>query len=111
MTTLDRKAAIAAYKERKASIGIFAVRCASTGQTWVGGSRHLDNHRNGLWFSLKSGSFPNRALQAEWNRHGEAAFTFEALEQFGEIDTPYLQQAKLQERAEFWRNRLSAERT
>lgn len=36
MTGEDRKAAIAAYKERKVIGGVYAVRCAATGEVWVG---------------------------------------------------------------------------
>ena len=32
----DRKAAIAAYKERKTIAGVFVVRCAASGEAWVG---------------------------------------------------------------------------
>lgn len=64
MSTSSRKAAIAAYKERKTPFGIFAVRCSVTGQVWVGRSQHLDTQKNGLWFTLRHGTSLNRALQA-----------------------------------------------
>ena len=50
---LDRKAAVAAYKERKAIPGIYAVRCAATGQAWVGQTPDLTTVRNRIWFSLR----------------------------------------------------------
>ena len=38
----SRRDAIRQYKERKVPIGIFAIRCRPTGETWVGASRNLD---------------------------------------------------------------------
>src|SRR5688500_7451243 len=43
------------YKERKVPAGIFSLRCAATGETWVGAARNLDQ-KNGLMFSLRLGS-------------------------------------------------------
>ena len=103
MGIIDRKAAIAAYKERKTPFGIFAVRCSATGQVWVGRSRHLDTQQNGLWFSLRLGSGMNRDLQAAWNAYGQAAFTFEELERLSDETLPYVRQAKLKERLAFWK--------
>ena len=37
----QRKAAIAAYKERKVVAGIYAVRCSATGQCWAGAAPDL----------------------------------------------------------------------
>ncbi len=34
MTIDDRKAAVTAYKERKVTPGIYAVRCTPTNQAW-----------------------------------------------------------------------------
>ena len=36
MKTEDRKAAVAAYKERKLKAGIFAIRFPAIGEVWVG---------------------------------------------------------------------------
>ncbi|WP_414471320.1 GIY-YIG nuclease family protein [Microvirga sp. M2] len=108
MDTIDRKAAIAAYKERKTPAGIFAVRCSATGQVWVGRSRHLDTQQNGLWFTLRLGSGMNRSLQAAWNACGEAAFTFEELERLPEETLAYVLQATLKERLVHWKAELDA---
>jgi hypothetical protein len=108
MGIIDRKAAIAAYKERKVPFGIFAVRCSTTGQVWVGRSQHLDTQQNGLWFALKHGSGMNRDLQAAWNACGEAAFTFEELERLPDETLPYVRQAKLKDRLAHWKAELDA---
>ena len=95
MGIVDRKSAIAAYKERKTPSGIFAVRCAATGQVWVGRSHHLDTHQNGLWIMLRIRSSLNRDLQAAWNACGEAAFIFEELERLPDETLSYVRQGAL----------------
>ena len=108
MDRQERKAAIAAYKERKAVWGVYAVICTATGETWVGCSRHLDNHQNGLWFALKAGACPHGSLQAAWTTHGEREFKFEALD-FLPDDFPQLRRMdELRKRQAVWRARLRA---
>ena len=72
MTQTDRKTLIAEYKERPTIAGVYAVICSATGQVWVGKSRHIDTEQNGLWFALRQGGSPWRALQQVWNAHAEA---------------------------------------
>ena len=75
----SRKEAIRKFKEKKPLLGAYAVRCTTTGNVWVGVSRNLEATRNGSWFSLRNGSHMEKSLQAEWNVHGEQAFTYEIL--------------------------------
>ncbi|MFO1235736.1 MAG: GIY-YIG nuclease family protein [Alphaproteobacteria bacterium] len=104
-----RKALTRAYKEVKPEAGIYAVRCAATGAVFVGPSRNIARQQTSLWFSLRSGSFPNPALQNLWRAEGEAAFAFEPLEVFPPEElTPYLLEAKLKERLKHWRAALAA---
>ncbi len=108
MKQIDRKAAIAAYKEQKTALGVFAVRCASDGRVWVMESNHLDTHQNSLWFSLRQGGYPgNPALQQAWKAHGEAAFSFEILERLPEDTSALLQRSELKAMAARWRDRLT----
>lgn len=106
----DRKRQIARdYKERKVTPGVYAIRCASTGEVWVAPSRNLDTQQNGIWFTLRLGTHPNKALQTVWNAEGEAAFVFEIVERIEEDDlTPYLLDARLKERIKHWRAELGA---
>ena len=97
-----------AYKERKRAAGIYAVRCAGSGEIWVGQSRSLDAVRNRLWFMLRLGTGPCTALQAAWQRFGADSFTVESVERLPE-DTPAYAEAKLlKERLGYWRERLGA---
>lgn len=103
-----RKAAIAACKERKPACGVYAVICTATGEAWVGQSRNLDSQQNGLWFSLKHGGSPYRALQAAWDLHGADAFKFEDLDRLRD-DFPALNRPnELKRRQSLWATRLQA---
>jgi len=108
MDRLDRKAAVAAYKERKPAFGVYAVICAATGEAWVGQSRHVDTQQNSLWFQLKHGGGRCPSLQAAWTQHGEAEFRFEELERLRE-DFPELNRLdELKRRRALWLARLHA---
>ncbi|AWN42815.1 GIY-YIG nuclease family protein [Methylobacterium durans] len=103
-----RKAAIAAYKERKPAWGVYAVICTATGEAWVGRSLHVDNHRNGLWFTLRQGSSPHASLQAAWREHGEREFRFEELERLRDDFPEVARTSELKARQELWCSRLQA---
>ena len=103
-----RRAAIAAYKERKAAVGVYAVRCAPAGAIWVGQTRDLDKVWNRLSFSLRTGADPRPDLQAAWNAHGEAGFAFERLETLKDESLDFALRSALDERTAFWRERLGA---
>jgi len=104
----QRRAARAAYKERKAPAGVYALRCAPSGEVWVGQTRDLEKIWNRIAFSLRAGGSPHRALQAAWNAHGEAAFAFGALERLEDEALDFARQSALNGRAAFWRERLGA---
>jgi hypothetical protein len=103
----DRKAAITAFKKRKNSAGIFAVRCKPTSEVWIGQTLNLETIQNRIWFSLRVGNNSNRDLQRAWSAHGEASFAFEPLEPLKEEELPYVRDALLRERAVYWRSMLN----
>jgi hypothetical protein len=107
--SIDRKAAIAAYKERKTIAGIFIIRCAASGEAWVGQAPNLETLQNRIWFSLRQGNHTCRSLQAAWNTHGEAGLTFGECERLEDEETAYVRNALLKERAQHWRTELKAE--
>ena len=65
--TVDKRAAKAAYRERKSVAGIYAWRCAATGQVWVGHTPTLERAQNRLWFTLRQKNYTDAALQRAWN--------------------------------------------
>jgi hypothetical protein len=105
----DRKAATAAYKERKAPVGIYAVSCFPTGQRWVGRALDLSTIQNRLWFTLNQGSYPQPSLQAAWNAQGPASFTFEAVERLDDNALSYGRDRVLKDRLAHWSAVLNAQ--
>src|SRR5512133_253122 len=106
---VSRKEAIKQFKERKVLLGVYAVRCAADGRTWVGASRNLDATRNGCWFALRAGASRETSLQQAWNAHGEGAFQFETLEIFDEDLHPMAVPDMLKTRRAHWVAQHSAE--
>jgi hypothetical protein len=107
MQRAERRAAIAAFKMRKAAPGVFVVRCAAADTAWVGASRQLEAQENSLWFSLRHGAHMNRALQAAWNVHGPDAFVFEVLERLPEDLSDLRLPDELKAGAAKWRTSLN----
>jgi hypothetical protein len=108
MKPLDKKLAIAAYKERKAVAGIYMVRCATSGEAWIGQSPTLDTVQNRIWFALRLGSSPHADLQKAWHEYGADNFTFEIVEQIDDEEAPYFKDDLLKRRLEYWRLKLEA---
>ena len=104
--TSDRKAAIAAYKERKTVAGIFVIRCKATSETWVGQTPNLEKIQNRIWFTLRQGSHTCRSLQAAWTTHGRGQPDVRGMRTAGRGRNAYIRDALLKERALHWRSQL-----
>ena len=107
---MDKREARKACKSRVTPKGIFAVRCKTSGEVWVGASDHLDTAQNGMWFQLRGGLHRNPQLQAAWNAHGEAACQYEVLEKFDEEVSPLLLGDLTKKRQKHWEDVLGAAR-
>jgi hypothetical protein len=104
-----RKAAVAAFRERKSEPGIYALTCRPTAQRWVGRATDVATVENRLAFALRMASTPHRSLQSAAREHGAEAFTFEVLERIEEPDaSPALVAAILKRRLDHWRDALGA---
>lgn len=104
----DRKAAVAGYKERKVETGIYAVRCATSGQAWLGSAPDLSTIQNRIWFTLRQGHNPHRSLQEAWTAHGSEVFTFEVVERLTNDDDPsYIRNAGLKSLHAKWIEKLN----
>jgi hypothetical protein len=103
-----RKAAVAAYKERKVVGGVYAVRCEVSGETWVGHWPNIETIQTRLWFTLRQGTHPRKGLLEAWGRYGEAQFTFEILEKLEDEKSSYTRDSALKDRASHWREKLKA---
>jgi hypothetical protein len=107
-TAMDRKAAIAAYKERKSVCGIYALRCAPSGEVWVGYAADMEKIRNRLGFILKSGATPHRTLRDAVQIYGGQAIGFEVLEERNEEEPGFARDAWRKARLAHWREQLGA---
>jgi hypothetical protein len=110
MEKKDRKAALAAYRERKVEPGIYAVRCGASGEVWVGRAQDLPAVRNRIFFTLRQGSSPHRTLQAAWNTHGADGLAFEVLEVLDPEELELAFERALKDRHAHWLERLGATR-
>jgi hypothetical protein len=105
----DKKAAVAAYKERKGEAGIFVVRCSANGQNWVGGAPDLSTIWNRVSFALRQGAGAPASLRAAWREHGPESFAFEPLEALTDEQLIFGRERMLKERRAHWCEALKAE--
>ena len=105
---MDKKAAIVAYKERKSVGGIYVLRCAASGEAWVGYAADMEKIRNRLDFTLRTGATPHRSLKDACLTHGAAAIAFEVLEERDEDEPGFARDAWRKVRLEYWREELGA---
>jgi hypothetical protein len=96
------------FKDRKVPRGIFAIRCALTGEAWVGSSPNLDAAKNSLWFQLRGGLSRHQSLQRAWTRHGEDAFSIDILERLDDETPELLLNDLLKTRKAAWALSMSA---
>jgi len=106
MDRSERKAAVSAYKERKAVAGVYAIRCAATDAQWVGAAPDLSTIWTRRSFALRQGIEPNQTLQSAWNAHGADNFTFKILEEIDLDELTYGRERALKERIAHWREAL-----
>lgn len=109
MQTEERKAAIAAYKERKTVAGIYLLHCVPSGQSWIGRATDLASIENRLRFTLRHHSHTHRGLQVAWDAHGPDAFRLEELERLEEESLAYIRDRVLKERLGHWQEKLGVE--
>ena len=109
MNPEQRKAAVAAYRERRAIAGIYAVICRPSGQRWIGRAPDLGTIQNRLWFTLRQGGCLHHALQVAWNRHGPEAFSLDIIERIEHEALAYVRDGILKERLSHWCSTLGAD--
>jgi hypothetical protein len=93
-----RKAAVAAFRERKAVAGIYAVVCRPSGERWIGRALDLDTIRNRLWFTLRHGNSAHRSLEAAWDARGPDAFALDIVERLDDERLGYVRDRTLKDR-------------
>ena len=90
-----RREAIRDFMEKTTVAGVYAVRCAPSGEVWVAGAPNVEPQHQRHWFGLRTGGHHNRAMQAAWTAHGGDAFSFEVLERLDDEDLTPLGRADL----------------
>ena len=105
----SRKAVVAAWKERKAVPGIYAISCTASGEAWVGSAPDLATIRNRHWFALRMGSHSQPSMQAAWRTHGEEQFSFMIIEAFDDPDTAPASHDALRARVRRWADQRKAQ--
>ena len=106
--SIDRKAAVTAWQERKSVPGIYAICCLSTGERWLGQAPDMTTVQNRHWFALRMGSHTNRVLQAAWTQHGADALVFEVVEHLAEEEDATVQASRLRNALRRWRDEMGA---
>ena len=79
MDAARKKALLAAYKNRKPEMGIIAVRCAETNETFLTPATDTAAYFNRIRFQLSAGNCPSQRLQQLWRQYGQDAFSFEVV--------------------------------
>lgn len=111
MDKQSRRQLVRDFKEKKAPLGVFAIRCAASGEVWVGASKNLEAQERSIWFGLRLGQYINKSIQAAWKAHGEGSMSFEALEAIDEPDlTPMGLADLLKARERHWIAALGAKK-
>jgi hypothetical protein len=106
MDRSERKAAVSAYKERKAIAGVYAIHCAATDEQWIGTAPDLSTIWTRRAFALRQGIETNGTLQSAWNTHGAESFAFKILEEIDLDELTYGRERALKERVAHWRDVL-----
>ena len=105
---MDRKTLAREYKETPRPIGVFRVHNTAEDKSLLGATRDLPSMLNRQRFQLERGGHPNRALQADWNRLGAAAFAFEILDTLERSERPGWDAAEdLRQLEQLWLEKLS----
>lgn len=65
-----------AYRERRPEMGVIALRCRATGDTFLGTATDIPAAFNSIRVKLDSGFHPNRELLGLWKQYGAEGFEF-----------------------------------
>jgi hypothetical protein len=69
-------------------IAVYAIVCSVNDMKYVGSTTDVEKARQIRLGFLRSGKYKNRYLQRDWDRYGEAAFTFEILRPLLRLEEP-----------------------
>lgn len=61
-------------------MGVFQIKNEQTGKILIGSAKNINGRINRIKFELKNGTHTNKTLQEDFNKIGEASFSFEVLD-------------------------------
>ncbi|MGG0888173.1 GIY-YIG nuclease family protein [Cytobacillus horneckiae] len=94
------------YKETKVESGVYEIRNVRNDKRFIASTPNLKT-LNGKKFTLKNGTFINKALQEDWNSHGEDSFEFTVLEVLKKKEEGYFnEKSELEKLEEKWLEKL-----
>jgi len=76
------------YQQAHPPMGIYHIRNVVNDKTFIGSALNLTGAINGSSIQLNAGSYPFRALQAEWREFGSESFVFEILDELSATEGP-----------------------
>lgn len=108
---VDRRAMRRAYKEGARLMGVLQIRNVVDGRTLLIRAMDVPARINRERAQLQFGSHPHKGLQADWQRLGPDAFTFEVLDLLApsEDQAPYDAGAELLVLEQLWAERMLAD--
>ncbi|SDW36988.1 hypothetical protein SAMN05444336_101837 [Albimonas donghaensis] len=109
-----RRAAVAAWKERKPLAGVYAVHCRPEGadqpSAWVASSPDLPALENRFAFTLRMNNAPHPSMNAAFRAHGADAFSMEILETLPADAEDIARPRLLKDMRDAWAEKLGAKR-
>ncbi|SHE78189.1 GIY-YIG nuclease family protein [Pedobacter caeni] len=82
------------FENKKAVMGILAIRNSQNGKTFLKPTLNAEAWINRTKFILKNGQFENTEFQYDWTTLGEDLFSFEMIEVLEENKTPFFDHQK-----------------
>lgn len=79
MDAKRKKELLEEYKNRRPEMGVISIRCAATGESFLGISTDTRADLNSSRVKLSMNYHPNARLQALWKQYGEDAFELTVL--------------------------------
>lgn len=77
-------------KNHPVTMGVLSIKNTITGKYFIQGSINIEALENKIRFSLNTGQYTHKQLQADWKEYGENVFTFECISVVEAQNNPYI---------------------
>jgi hypothetical protein len=77
-------------KKHPVTMGVLAIKNNITRKYFIQGSLNVEALENKIRFSLNTGQYNHKQLQADWKEYGESAFKFECISVVEPQNNPYI---------------------